>query len=480
MLQQWARRYVENTQPPRYIPHRQAPIRAFFANGVEKFHLPWSVEALPALLHLSLFLFFSGLGVFLFNINHTVFGVVIWWVGLAGAVYGCITLMPIFWNDSPYYAPLSSSAWFFYTSIRYAVSRIVYFLWLHDCLFSAHTGPGKSRGQFRSMTKAIQDTGSILTVEITSRILTWTIDALDEDKDLEQFFEAIPGFCASDLVLGCGLDLSFAKVDETLAGALYGFMSRTLTSSLVLEADKIRRVIICVKAVDTAHLTHATMYVLGRIFDEGETVLRSDDIVRSLRSSDDGDRGLCSQGIIADVIASMPERDDRWIALAMDQLGESEEVLRYYLANGDSVLLANLIHITRPLFRLCLKDVGKMSYVLFCLLPRISKFDIRNTLPRLQHHFCDLWNEISREAHSRGFPLVFYHILSPIQHLYNALHEGTNAAPTGDLDPTEPSSYQLCNIPGHHSDTVIGDRTSPHHLPTSFLPQSLTCHPFSH
>ncbi|KAH9972272.1 hypothetical protein BGW80DRAFT_1227651 [Lactifluus volemus] len=122
LLQQWARRYVTITQPPRYSPHKRAPIRAFFANGVEKFHLPWSVEALPTLLHLALFLFFIGLAIYLFNINHTVFSVVVWWVGLAGGVYGCITLMPIFWHDSPYYAPLSSSAWFLYAGIQYAVS----------------------------------------------------------------------------------------------------------------------------------------------------------------------------------------------------------------------------------------------------------------------------------------------------------------------------------------------------------------------
>ncbi|KAH9956666.1 hypothetical protein BGW80DRAFT_1213327, partial [Lactifluus volemus] len=66
MLQQWARRYLTITQPPRYSPHKRASIRAFFANGVEKFHLPWSVEALPALLHLSLFLFFTGLAIYLF------------------------------------------------------------------------------------------------------------------------------------------------------------------------------------------------------------------------------------------------------------------------------------------------------------------------------------------------------------------------------------------------------------------------------
>jgi hypothetical protein len=44
-------------------------MRAFFANGVDKMHIPWAVEGLPTLLHLSLFLFFGGLVIFLFNVT---------------------------------------------------------------------------------------------------------------------------------------------------------------------------------------------------------------------------------------------------------------------------------------------------------------------------------------------------------------------------------------------------------------------------
>ncbi|KAH9971380.1 hypothetical protein BGW80DRAFT_1174600, partial [Lactifluus volemus] len=105
LLQQWARNYLTVTQPPRFSPHKRARIRAFFANGVEKFHLLRAVEMLPALLHLSLFLFFFGLLIFLCNINHTPFTVVACWVGLSAGIYVCITLMPIFCHDSPYYAP---------------------------------------------------------------------------------------------------------------------------------------------------------------------------------------------------------------------------------------------------------------------------------------------------------------------------------------------------------------------------------------
>ena len=63
-------------------PERRARMCAFFAEGANKLHIPWTVEGLPALLHLSVFLFFGGLVIFLFNIDHVVFSSVIWWIGL--------------------------------------------------------------------------------------------------------------------------------------------------------------------------------------------------------------------------------------------------------------------------------------------------------------------------------------------------------------------------------------------------------------
>ena len=67
-------------------------------------HVSWVVEALLlTLLHLTLFLFFAGLLIFLFNINHAVFGAVARWVGFSTAIYACVTSLPIVRHDSPYY-----------------------------------------------------------------------------------------------------------------------------------------------------------------------------------------------------------------------------------------------------------------------------------------------------------------------------------------------------------------------------------------
>ncbi|KAH9057277.1 hypothetical protein EDB87DRAFT_1812179 [Lactarius vividus] len=124
LLQQWARRYLKVTQP-RYSPHKRARIRAFFFEGVDKFLLPWAVEALPSLLHVSLFLFFAGISVFLWNVNLTIFKSVVSWVGICTALYGCITVVPIFRHDSPYHTPLSLPASHIVAGILFVTFRLL-------------------------------------------------------------------------------------------------------------------------------------------------------------------------------------------------------------------------------------------------------------------------------------------------------------------------------------------------------------------
>ena len=106
LLQQWARRYLRVAYPSKR-PHKKARIRAFYRHGVEKLHIPLAIELLPALLHISLFLFFAGLSVFLFGVHRTIFKVVTAWIALCGFVYGFLTLLPTIYKSSPYSAPLS-------------------------------------------------------------------------------------------------------------------------------------------------------------------------------------------------------------------------------------------------------------------------------------------------------------------------------------------------------------------------------------
>jgi len=471
LLQQWARRYMKVTQT-RYSPHKRARIRAFFAEGVENLHLPWAVEALPALLHLSLFLFFAGLTVFLFDINHTVFKMAISWVGFCTVMYMYITFMPMFRHDSPYYAPLSSSAWYLYTGMWFTLFRIL--RWIatrYNPSGLTWRRTGNLRRTYwqrisRGLGKEFEETALKAPPEVDGRALMWTYESLDEDHELEQFFSGIPGFCSSKVLDDPQSSLDSLR-SQTVAQALNGFLERTWSPNLVPEIIKIRRIAICVRAIDAAHLSNAAHEILDEFFPHRPASLRAVELGHSLMSWDNNDdrrASLFTQGIIAFVIAKVPEHDERWFSLTTQHLGISEHDLRSYLDHGNSVLLANLIHFTRQFFHNFLMANWE-GFPLLDILRRLS-YNVQNTLPGLQHDFCGLWNEIVLNSRHRGHDLIL-DILKGIHPTYVALHP----------DSTPHNEYQLCSILSHRIapastlNEVEGDRTAEtDHVPTTNSP----------
>ena len=458
-LQQWARRYINITQPTRCSPHKRARVRAFFANGVHELHVPWAVEALPALVHLSLFLFFVGLLIYLFNIHHAVFSAVLSWVALLSLAYGCITLMPIFRKDSPYYAPLSSTAWFLYYSALYAVLEVSSITAQH--FPSLGTG-NRIRGWRRrygswisgGMVRAADEATLRTSTEIDVHVLKWTADASDEDDALEKFIESIPGFLASREVKILPQD-----VQSTVPGALRTFMHRTLSSNSVSQSVKIRRLSICLDAASKALDSNGIgLIFVDMIHENWGEMLHAIEIGHHLRSWDKGTNGRFTryiQGVISRIVASVRERDDRWFALTLDHFGISESVLRDYLACGDSVLLANLIRFTRHAIR---PDYFSLQVV----RSLVSDFDVRNlnTLPGLQNDFCALWNDVVLEAQDGEAESIPAYLLMATHRVYDAIHRGTDDVPiepfphstraSGIADVLlQPSSYPLCDIPTH-------------------------------
>ncbi|KAN0137408.1 hypothetical protein V8E53_004853, partial [Lactarius tabidus] len=258
LLQQWARRYITITQPS-CGPRKRARIRAFFAEGLEKRHLHLAVEALPILLHISLFLFFAGLLVLLFNTDHTVFGIVAGWVGFCVAVYGYITFIPIFRHDRPYFSPLSSPAWSLFNGTIFAAIRALYFSGILDHIGFANRDrminlAADARKRFvDGIVKTAQETALKVSPEIDTRAIMWTFDSLDEDHELERFFAGLPGLCGSKVVSNpSGLFMEPYK--WSLSDALIGLMHRTLTSNLVSESVRERRSLICTRAMHATSL----------------------------------------------------------------------------------------------------------------------------------------------------------------------------------------------------------------------------------
>ncbi|TDL27674.1 hypothetical protein BD410DRAFT_688752, partial [Rickenella mellea] len=106
MVQQWARNYLQLIER-RPAPGTRARIRSFLYEGIETFRMKAVVEAIPALLHVSLFLFFIGLVIFLFPISLLIAATMLTILVLVVAIYMMITLLPAYYPHCPYRTPLS-------------------------------------------------------------------------------------------------------------------------------------------------------------------------------------------------------------------------------------------------------------------------------------------------------------------------------------------------------------------------------------
>ncbi len=468
LLQQWACRYIKITQTW-YSPHKRACIHAFFAEGIEKLHLPWAVEALPTLLHLSLFLFFASLLIFLFNINHTVFSVVTWWVGLCAATYVGVTFMPLFWRDSPYYAPLSLPAWFLVSGTLYIIFMLVgklvgkcFGFRIHYCLKLY-----SFKFRFRSwlllgMGGAAEDATLKQSLKIDGHLFQWMVASLDEDHELEQFFAGIPGFFESTVIKD---PRNAFRTGWTLLGTLLELVNQTLSSCTLPNLVKWQRIAVCRKAMDVASFpVHSHPLDLALlVWDKFSCSIDSGLILKVATYNNPADFNR-SQCMISIILARVQTHDNNWCELATSHLGISESILQDYLVHGDSASLANLncviwqaidFHLNEQWFTIHMTKT----------LELVSNFDVQGTLPELQHDFCTLWNELilkSQTTEEYRVHSVATHILAKIRHTYVSLHWGTGSAPvafstsTSDNDcvPLEPSSYPLCTITSHRPDST--------------------------
>jgi hypothetical protein len=443
-------------------------MRSFYSNGVDNMHIPWAVEGLPTLLHLSLFLFFFGLAIFLFNVDDEVFTFVVSWIGLFSMVYGLITLLPLIRHDSPYYTPLSKPSWFLYASILYIVFRAIRTFYDIYYRFQRRHFFGSNQISFmwwryrgwvlNGMEKTAEETAEKQSSKIDIRILDWTISALGEDDSLEKFFGAIPGLFNSELVKDLEINISETLLDKFWF-ELHMFVRRTLSSNSVPELAKSRRVDIY---KDIASMIPCPFVALPDDFSH-----HYDRAPVSIEKLQIMARSWCTHMSVsisstariraARILATMEERDDRWIALARDISGLSEDDLRRDVTfAGDNMLLATVVDTCRRTFR-------SDNFGLSGFMKGPTEFDIGHTLPGLQRDFCTLWNELvqaaKQESRSHRVPGPVY-ILREIRLLYISLHQGTDAAPTAFSASTSredeilylPLSYPSCEIASHRPD----------------------------
>jgi hypothetical protein len=390
----------------------------------------------------------AGVLIYFFNVNRATFGAVAWWIAFTFVDHAVATVVPIFQRGELYYTSLFSYPLGLCLRFLHFVSQVCSWIKPGNCFdqsirrYIYDLRQRYSEGLVGNKAKWVEEAASEPSWGVDIEILDQILLVLDEDDELKRFFDAIPGFCNSELVK----KPLHPWITTKLQRAMDGFLDRTFSSHLVPESVKNDRLITCLNVAQSALRPWEVSEMLVNLFNgrRNET-LKSVEIGHSLSRWGRSNDGLISadlRRIIASIIVCAQDRDDRWRMLVEGIFGVPDGVLRDH-AHDDSVLLAILIHVTREDLHAGRWDPG--------VLESLSQFDVHNTVMDLQHDLCMLWNEIVREARRQGFGSIPTRLLTEIRGPFAALHPGTDVASL-QVRPTvlkRSSWYPLCNNSSH-------------------------------
>ena len=283
-MQQWARRYLSYALHSS-APRKQARIREYMFEGVEKFRMSQAVEAMPFLLHTSVFLFFAGLVELLFTTNNAVARYTLGCVVFFASIYVMLTLLPNWRLNCPYRTPLSGIT---YYSLQLSGSSLFLaadtiegvfhgvlmdiWRWAHrDVPGSPNHGPTKWREvleeQVRTYCKRLKHSLRWRVVlsameappSVDVRALQWTLTTLDETSKIEEFAARMPGFFdsstspdATSAMLSLMSDQSISEPgsEPILGSRLRELLNTCLPgSSLLTEGHRKSRLRVCLTSL---------------------------------------------------------------------------------------------------------------------------------------------------------------------------------------------------------------------------------------
>ena len=183
LVQQWVRDYMHVFQ--RYSDlQKKARMRQYLYEGSEGWYMPIAAEAVPGLLHVSLFLFFVGLADSTLNINTTIGLSTTIPIGICGLLYIFTTFAPAIYPQSPYQTSFSGLIWYAFQKLRDRRFRDRD----GDLIHLKPVSTNMVQGQLQlSMEKTEERNGR------DKRAIIWLLGNLTEDAEIESFVTKMPG-----------------------------------------------------------------------------------------------------------------------------------------------------------------------------------------------------------------------------------------------------------------------------------------------
>ena len=178
LVQQWVRSYMGVFQRSSK-PLKTARIRQFLFEGVEP--LPAVAGAVPWLIHVSLLLFFVGLGIAILTNNRTVSLVTVIPIAICGTLYLLSVVVPLRNPQSSYRDPFSGLIWNIIRKLRHGPFNTRF----------RGTGVRPAKMVVHQEQLAMEENDERKARDV--RAVQWLVDNINGSNEMDNFVLAIPG-----------------------------------------------------------------------------------------------------------------------------------------------------------------------------------------------------------------------------------------------------------------------------------------------
>ena len=181
LVQQWVRAYMRIFQHSSN-PLKTARIRLFLFEGAKR--LPMVAEVVPGLIHVSVILFFWGLGDTVLQTDTMVFIFIVVPLGVCVCLYLYCVVSPIWNPQSPYRTPFSDIIW-------YLIRKLYRSPYFNRFIAKVVKLASMASMAIRQEQFAMENTKGRLDRDV--RAVQWLVDKINGSNETENFVLSIPG-----------------------------------------------------------------------------------------------------------------------------------------------------------------------------------------------------------------------------------------------------------------------------------------------
>jgi Family of unknown function (DUF6535) len=368
LTQQWVSRYLQLPRIPG-LPSEQARVRSFLFFGAHNYGMINAAETPATLLHISVFLFFSGQVIFFFTVYETVAIILSASLTPFAVVYVILTILPCIDHRCPYHTPMSSVCWYlWHASLLYVTLCIRGLLrLLHSCLVPYNLGDVTSSRQ-RILTQWLQTIGDSVkkhrqcmkygfrrgivqgaleapeTVDLKAITWLFKLPGLAEKRKIQEFVSHIPGVTIVQLM---SAPVESGKV--IFRDHLLSLLQSCAPGTVGLDEDTRRhRLLVCLDAIH--HIAKASSVPHGdpppeSVLSDVRINFANIGLMRRLWTDSDPSIRLVSRSICALLARQLLRRhrlEQSELAWLQDVIGEPSNTIFNSLGNLPTVDYMNL------------------------------------------------------------------------------------------------------------------------------------------